>query len=116
MFASILKELRKSQKYTQDQIADALSVPVRTYGSWERGERQPDIETLIKIADFYQVTADYLLGRTPMSVTVTHGDPPPPEDDQLEMVFQPDDLPKDPDDLEQRMRAIVLEELKKRGL
>ena len=111
-----LKELRTKRGLSQKEVSDALPCSVTVYSRYETGAREPSIDVLIRLADFYQITLDELVGRAPMTVTVTHGDPPPPEDDQLEMVFQPDDLPKDPDDLEQRMRAIVLEELKKRGL
>lgn len=115
MFASILKELRKSAKYTQDQLAEALSVPVRTYGSWERGERQPDFETLSKIADFYNVTADYLLGRPPMKVVPLEGDPPEEMEGYHHFVFEPDEQ-LDENDMAPLIRKILAEELKKRGL
>lgn len=122
MFASILKELRKSAKYTQDQVAESLSVPVRTYGSWERGERQPDFETLSKIADLYNVTADYLLGRTPVPIIITKEAPPAePPQGMKRMVLDfgnstTDIADKEPDPFEQRVAAILEKELKKRGL
>lgn len=116
MFSNVLQRLRKDARLTQDQIADAFGVPKRTYGSWERGERQPDFEMLGKIADYFNVTTDYLLGRTPMVVTVVEGDAPPLPDDQFEIVIQPDEKAPPADELERRIVAIVTEELKKRGL
>ena len=68
MFAETLKKLRTQRGITQDRMAENLGVPYRTYGSWERGEREPDFATLGKIADFYGVSTDYLLGRVDIEV------------------------------------------------
>lgn len=57
-----LKELRKNK--TQNEIAKALGITQRTYSNYEAGNRQPDQDTLIKIADYFNVSVDYLLGRT----------------------------------------------------
>ena len=40
-----------------------MSINPVTYNNWERGQREPDIENLIKLADYYNVTLDYLVGR-----------------------------------------------------
>ena len=118
MFFELLKELREKAGLTQGKAAEAFNVPVRTYGSWERNERQPDFVTLVKIADFYNVTTDYLLGRTPVPVTITQAVPPPePPQGSKRLVIkaEPDDAdPADP--FEQRVAAILEKELKKRGL
>lgn len=116
MFSNVLQQLRKDARLTQDQIAEVLGVPKRTYGSWERNERQPDFEMLGKIADYFQVTTDYLLGRTPMDVVVVHGDPPPLGDDECEIVIQPDEKAPSANELERRILEIMERELKKRGL
>lgn len=57
-----LKELRGS--LTQDQTAKKLGLNRQTYRNYESGMRQPDFETLINIANYYNVSIDYLLGRT----------------------------------------------------
>ncbi len=57
-----LRELRG--KKTQSEIAKNLGITQRTYSNYESGNRQPDQITLIKIADYFDVTIDYLLGRT----------------------------------------------------
>ena len=57
-----LKELRGS--LTQDQTAKKLGLNRQTYRNYESGVRQPDFETLINIANYYNVSIDYLLGRT----------------------------------------------------
>ncbi|EGL82062.1 helix-turn-helix domain protein [Caldalkalibacillus thermarum TA2.A1] len=58
-----LKELRKEHKLTQPQLADKLNVGKSTVAMWETGDREPDYEMLQKIADFFEVSTDYLLGR-----------------------------------------------------
>lgn len=59
-----LKELRKEKKQTQEEIAQVLNVQKQTYQNYELGKRSADIETLVKLADYYNVTLDYLVGRT----------------------------------------------------
>jgi len=58
-----LKEAREAFGYTQKQIAEAIGVPQRTYGSWERGEREYNADDAVKIADVYECSLEYLLGR-----------------------------------------------------
>lgn len=59
-----LKELRKTKNLLQSEIATAVGLSIQTYSSYEVGARNPDYDTLIKLADFFNVTTDYLLGRT----------------------------------------------------
>ena len=116
MFSNVLHRLRKDARLTQDQIADALGIPKRTYGSWERNERQPDFEMLGKIADYFNVTTDCLLGRTPMEVVMIEDDPPPLGDDEFELVIKADEKTPSADELERRIMEVLDRELKKRGL
>ncbi len=58
-----LKEYRKKLGLSQDDIAKKLGVHNTTYGNWELGKTEPTVDTLIKLADFYNVTVDELLGR-----------------------------------------------------
>lgn len=60
-----LRKIRIINGYTQKEFATIIGVPSNTYNQWETGKRQPDYETLSRIADFYDVTVDYLLGRNP---------------------------------------------------
>ena len=55
-----LKELRKSKGLTQDELASSLNIQQQTYGKYELNKREPDIQTLCKIADYYGVSLDYL--------------------------------------------------------
>ena len=59
-----LKELRKEKGISQLKLAMDLSVNQNTISRYETEERQADYETLIKIADYFNVSIDYLLGRT----------------------------------------------------
>lgn len=61
-FAKRLKDLRKEKKLTQIEFAKKFNIANGTVGNWESGNRQPDYETLQKIADFFSVSVDYLLG------------------------------------------------------
>lgn len=63
-FSSRMKELRKEQKKTQQELADTFSVRVRTYQGYEYGESYPEVAKLIAIADFFDVSLDYLVGRS----------------------------------------------------
>lgn len=56
--------LRKERKLTQEGTAKELGIALRSYRRYETGEREPDASTLVRMADFYGVTTDYLLGRT----------------------------------------------------
>ena len=55
-----LKELRKQNKITQEEIAKLLQITQRTYSGYEMEKSEPTIETLCKIADYYGVSLDYL--------------------------------------------------------
>ena len=57
-----LKELRKNAKLNQKQVADVLGLTVSAYGNYELGQREPNIESLCKLADYYGVSVDYLIG------------------------------------------------------
>lgn len=59
-----IKELRRKYGVTQKSVAEYFHVPQNTFSQWETGARQPDNAMLIKIADYFGVTTDYLLGRT----------------------------------------------------
>ena len=58
-----LRKIRIINGYTQKEFSTIIGVPSNTYNQWETGKREPDYEMLSRIADFYGVTIDYLLGR-----------------------------------------------------
>lgn len=57
-----LKELREENNLTQSQLADYLNIKQNTYSQYENEKRQLPIDVLIKLAKFYKVTTDYILG------------------------------------------------------
>lgn len=58
-----LKECRKAKKMTQEEVAKLLNVTTQTYQNYELNKREPNIETLIKLANIFDTTIDYLIGR-----------------------------------------------------
>ena len=59
-----LRDLREDSDLTQQNIADILHISQRAYAHYELGTREIPIELLIKLADYYQTSVDYLLSRT----------------------------------------------------
>ena len=58
MLPETLKELREERGMKQAQIAIILGVKQNTYSNWENGTRNPSLEMLVKIADYYKTTTD----------------------------------------------------------
>ncbi len=69
-FESVFKRLRLAGGLTQTEMAEKLGVSKSTISMYENGNREPDFETLEKIADFFNVDIDYLLGRTEKTITL----------------------------------------------
>ncbi|MCL2860783.1 MAG: helix-turn-helix domain-containing protein [Firmicutes bacterium] len=63
-FSKRIKELRENDGLSLRDLAEDISINHSTIANWERGFREPPFDTLIKIADYFDVTTDYLLGRT----------------------------------------------------
>jgi transcriptional regulator with XRE-family HTH domain len=59
-----LKELRLSKGLTQSEVAKVIGYSSLSYARYEKGEREPDINTLCKLADYFEVSVDYLIART----------------------------------------------------
>lgn len=64
MFKERLKELRKLNGITQKELAEHLGFTHVAVVKWENGQREPDFSTVVKIAKFFNVSTDYLLGKT----------------------------------------------------
>lgn len=62
--AERLRELRGKKGVTQSQVAEYLGLKLRAYQYYESGEHRPEYEKLMALADYFDVTTDYLLGRT----------------------------------------------------
>jgi len=70
-FAARLRSLREKKGVTQTELGRLFNLSKQAISSYERRESQPDVETLKRLADYFQCSTDYLLGRT--------DDPTPPK-------------------------------------
>lgn len=70
-----LKQLRNKAGLTQTEMCSMFGVAQNTYSQWETDKREPDFKTLSRIADYFQVSVDYLLGRS--------DDPSPSDDSEI---------------------------------
>ena len=64
MYGERLKELREASQMSQAQLARNLGTNQQSFCRYETEQIEPNIEMIIKICDFFKVSADYLLGRT----------------------------------------------------
>lgn len=68
-----IKELRKARNISQVELAKALFVSKQSVSNWENDNIMPSIEMLIKIAAFFSVSTDYLLGLDNNNIIITEG-------------------------------------------
>jgi len=66
-----LKELRLSKGLSQQSMADELQITQQAYANYEAGKRTPDLQNLVRLANFFDTSIDYILGNT--------DDPTPPD-------------------------------------
>ncbi len=64
VFCTRLKMLRVTTATSRADLSNATGIPISSLGNYERGDKTPTIETLMKICEYYKVSADYLLGIT----------------------------------------------------
>lgn len=79
-FGKILRELRKNEKLTQTQLAKKLGLAFSTISMYERGDREPDFEIMESIADYFNVSMDYLHGKIGTKAAVRLPSPVTTED------------------------------------
>lgn len=77
MYAERIRELRQRARLTQQQLGEQLGVSAVAVGKWERGQTQPDIRSLTRMADIFGVTIDELCDRVP---------PVPAEDPNIQVM------------------------------
>ena len=120
---SRFKEAREKAGLSQKQAASMLDVSIQAVSYWENGSRSPSIDKILQMCDMYNVSADFLLGRNPVKVTIVEG--PPPEETpkgfkRLVVDAQPlsgdVEIVSKPMTTEQKIAAMIDAELKKRGL
>ena len=73
MLSSNIKKLRKARNISQVELANALFVSKQSVSNWENDNIMPSVDMLIKIADYFGVSTDYLLGRDHSEYIVTDG-------------------------------------------
>lgn len=83
-FNETLRILRRKKKLSQKDLGNKLGLAESTIGMYEQGKRQPDYETLLKIADYFEVTVDYLLGNKNSTLT----NDPISDDPDLQIAFK----------------------------
>ena len=67
MLGNTIKELRRNKHITQKDLAKLMNVSQQTVGAWETGRAIPGSDTLGELADLFNVSTDYLLGRNTQS-------------------------------------------------
>ena len=68
-FAEIITTLRAEKGKKRQEVADALGISRASLEYYEKGQRKPDYEVLARLANYYGVSADYLIGRTSAKTT-----------------------------------------------
>ncbi len=102
----ILKELRRSKKISAQQVANGCDMSLGVYKKYESGERGVGTPALLKLADFYGVTTDYLLGRPGAA---TPADPVEEFTDRIQMQEQEQILLKKWLALDEKKRRAVFD-------
>ena len=74
MIGERLKILREDSSLTQKQMAEKLSVNFRTYSGYERNEIEAGDDFIVKLSEYYNVSADYLLGISDQPCPIRKGD------------------------------------------
>ena len=103
-----LQELRKDRKFTQEEAANQFGVKLSTYQKYERDAISPPYDILIKIADFYNVSADYLLGRT--EIKAMAGTSPA---EQLDVTAAEQEIIRRYAEFPEEVRLLLLETIRK---
>lgn len=69
MFGDILRELRLDNKMTQEELSSKLGVSRVVLSKYETGDNEPDFAFLVRVSDYFNVSTDYLLGKTKISAS-----------------------------------------------
>lgn len=73
-FTERLRELRVQSNYSQQDLADKIGVTKQTISQYERGVRKPDMDTLTALCDIFNVSSDYLMGKSDVTVRLLNSD------------------------------------------
>ena len=105
-----LKELREDKNISQKEVADAIRTNQSTIARWESGEHFPSSEFLIRLADLFQCTTDYLLGREDDFGNVSANANLSPEEDNLLRLYRRASSSVKPMIIEDVSRAVLYSE------
>ncbi|MBZ4026379.1 helix-turn-helix transcriptional regulator [Lactobacillus johnsonii] len=91
-----LKEIRQEKKLSKKDLAKKLNISQQAISLYEKGDREPKLETWQKLADFFHVPTEYLMGLTNDRVTLTINDLNPAEEDAYKHItaMLSEDYPK----------------------
>jgi transcriptional regulator with XRE-family HTH domain len=70
LFSERLKALRLEKNITQRVVATYLNITDTAYGFYEQGKNYPNMDVLIKLADYFEVSLDYLVGRSKVRTSI----------------------------------------------
>lgn len=118
MIGKRIKTLRNEKKILQKDLADQLNLSQQTISLYESDKRQPDYQTLQNIADFFNVSIDYLLGRTDIKEQMGIPVMETPSDYYAsnEIIKEIDKLsPESQEDLETYLKLLKLRDMQKRN-
>lgn len=104
IFGKRLATLRKEKGISQYEFADRIGFSRGQVANYEQGKREPDYETLQKIADFFNVSTDYLLGRTDNPDLIEEKNKESLLDPELGVFFK--EIKNAPEDRQEQLRKI----------
>ncbi|MDR1761671.1 MAG: helix-turn-helix transcriptional regulator [Bacteroidales bacterium] len=105
-----LAQLRKEKEISKRELSFLLNLEQSTYGKYELGKRQPSLEVLQKLADYFNVSTDYLLGNTDIKKQESIDNTATPEDAWIidGKVIKFKDMPKEAqEEFERQLRLLV---------
>lgn len=83
-----LKNIRSSKGITQAKLAEAINTASYNVASWEQGRTEPDLDFLIALADYFNVSVDFLLGRPNIDISFSVEDQKKLDEDPQGIVFK----------------------------
>ena len=82
-----MKMLREKSRYSQTEIANFLKISRQAYNNYERAIRMPDLDTITRLAEFFNVTTDYLLGKIDVPYPIELNIPEVLKDENVSFAF-----------------------------
>ena len=105
VFGELMAELRQDKGLTQRELGKILSVSTGTISNYENGVHYPDLEKLVQLADYFQVSTDYLLGRREYAKAARAAQAHSSQDETLTKIVQA--LPRLSEDRRQALALII---------